>query len=110
MQHSLQLDVVAIGVLEVVLQRMEFGHRLHLEFLSVLFHPFAANRKQPVYAKVGIDEGMHLQSDMVLVLVDEEVLEVVFDFVNVEDGRADLAFAVADGAFLLHLHLGFQLK
>ena len=47
---------------------------------------------------------MYLQSKVVLVLVDEEVLEVVFDFVDVEDGRADLAFTVTDGTFFLHLH------
>ena len=103
---SLQLDVVAVGVLEVVLQYVEFGHRLHLEFLSVFLHPFATNRKQAIYAEVGIDEGMHLQGQMVLVLVDHKVLEVVFDLVNEEDSGADLAFAGAHRAFLLHLHLG----
>ena len=104
---SLQLDVVAVGVLEVVLQYVEFGHRLHLEFLAVFLHPFAANRKQTIYAEVRIDEGMYLQSQMVLVLVDHEVLEMVFDFVDEEDGGANLAFAGAHRAFLLHLHLCF---
>ena len=104
-EPPLELDVVAVGVLEVVLQYVEFGHRLHLEFLAILLHPFAANRKQAIYAEVGIDEGMHLQGQMVLVLVDHEVLEMVFDFVNEEDGGADFAFTVTDGAFLLYLHL-----
>ena len=80
----LEFDVVAIGVLEVVLQHVEFGHRLHFEFLSVFLHPFSANRKQAIYAEIGIDERMHLQGQMILVLVGHEVLEVVFDFVNEE--------------------------
>ena len=104
---SLQLDAVAVGVLEVVLQYVEFGHRLHLEFLAVFLHPFATNRKQAIYAKVGIDEWMYLEGQMVLILVNHEVLEVIFDFVDEKDGRANFAFTVADGAFLLHLHLCF---
>ena len=50
---------------------------------------------------------MHLQGDVVLVLVEEQVLEVVFDFVDEKDGRTYLAFSVADGAFLLDLHFCF---
>ena len=55
---------------------------------------------------VGTDEGMHLEGDIVFVLVEQQVFEVVLDLVDVENGGADFAFAVAHGAFLLHLHFG----
>ena len=48
---------------------------------------------------------MHLQGQVVLVLVDHEVFKVVFDLVDEEDSRANLTFASADRTFLLHLHL-----
>ena len=76
-QHFLlDLYVVAVGVEEVILQHVEIRHGLHLEGFSIFLHPLAANRKQ-AFRKVGIDERMHLQRDVVLVLVEEQVFEVV---------------------------------
>ena len=82
------LDIFATGVLEVVLEHVEFRHGLYLEGLAVFFHPLAPDRK-PAFGEVGADERMDLEGDVVLVLIEQQIFEVVFDFVNVKDGGTD---------------------
>ena len=36
-------DVVAVGILEVVLQGMEFGHGLYLEGFAIFLHPLVTD-------------------------------------------------------------------
>ena len=97
------LDIFAVGVPEVVLEHVEIIYGFDFERFPVFLHPLAPDRKQ-AFGEVSADEGMYLKRDVVLVLVEKQILEVVFDFVNVKDGGTDLAFAVAHGAFFLHLY------
>ena len=46
---------------------------------------------------------MYLQCNMVLILIEKQILEIVFDFIDEKDGRTNFAFAIADGTFFLNL-------
>ena len=102
-QRWLHFDFIACGVEEAEFEHADVLGLFQFEPHFVPPHPFGSDAAQAAAGEVGVDVGMDDECVGVFVLRGDEVFEAGFDFIDHDETLLDVASAVAEGAFFLHV-------